>query len=143
TFIAGFPGETQAEFEALERFIREVRFDRLGCFAYSPEEDTPAAQMENQIADDVKRRRCDIIMDAQYEITLQKNRARVGRTYEVLVDRYEEERGCYFGRSYMDAPEIDTGIYFSSETELEPGMFVQVLIEGCDAYDLTGKRVDL
>lgn len=142
TFIAGFPGETQEEFEELCRFVRETRFERLGCFAYSVEEDTPAAAMDHQLDEETKHHRADIIMEEQMEIAFQLGKSLVGRTLEVLVEGYDYEQQMYVGRSYMDAPDIDTKTSFLTQREdLQPGEFVQVLIQDAVGYDLVGVEV--
>lgn len=138
TFITGFPGETSEQFEELAEFVKEIKFDRLGCFAYSPEEGTPAAAFENQVDDAEKAHRGELIMDSQYGIVIDNNRKLVGRTLKVIVDGYDFENCCYLGRSYKDAPEIDGRISFTSERELIPGSFVDVLITDLDEYDLIG-----
>ena len=138
TFITGFPGETDAQFETLSRFVEEAQFDRLGCFDYSPEEGTPAAEMDGQLPDDVKRRRSDVIMQQQYEIFQKKQRSRVGKTFRVLVDGFDEDELLYLGRTYMDCAEIDSQVILSTEEELRPGQFVNVKITGVCDYDLVG-----
>lgn len=139
TFITGFPGETSEQFEELAEFVKEIKFDRLGCFAYSPEEGTPAAAFENQVDDAEKAHRGELIMDSQYGIVIDNNRKLVGSTLKVIVDGYDFENCCYLGRSYKDAPEIDGRISFTSERELIPGSFVDVLITDLDEYDLIGE----
>ena len=139
TFITGFPGETPEQFEELAEFVKEIKFDRLGCFAYSPEEGTPAATFDNQVDDDEKVHRGELIMDSQYGIVIGNNRELVGKTLRVIVDEYDPESYCYLGRSYKDAPEIDGRILFTSERELIPGTFVDVLITDLDEYDLIGE----
>lgn len=139
TFMVGFPGESDEYFEELCRFIKEIKFDKMGCFTYSAEEDTPAAEYDNQIDEDIKQRRADVLMDIQYSISEQLNKARVGNTYKVIVDSFED--GMYNGRAYFDSPEIDSGIIFKSSDKLEIGEFVNVKITGCDGYDLIGEKV--
>lgn len=141
TFIVGFPGESEEDFTELCQFVEEIEFDRMGAFAYSPEENTPAATMENQIDERIKARRLEVLMNSQYNITIKKNKNHIGKTFEVMTDYFDEEMSMYFGRSYMDAPEIDTGVYFTSEKELSAGDMVNVLIEGYEEYDLIGKEV--
>lgn len=139
TLIAGFPGETEEEFEQLCGFVREVQFERLGCFAYSAEEDTPAGQMENQWDEQTKLHRTDIIMEQQMDIAFQFGKSLVGQTLEVMVEGYDYEQQMYSGRSYMDAPDIDTKTLFTSEREdIQPGDFVQVEIQDAVGYDLVG-----
>lgn len=143
TFITGFPGETEEEFEQLCEFVKEIRFDRLGCFAYSAEEGTKAAQMENQIDEQTKADRGDIIMQLQYNIFTEKQQEKIGRTYKVVVEGYDGYTDCYVGRSYMDAAEIDSVIYFTSAVELDFGEFVMVEVTGVKDYDLLGECRDI
>lgn len=142
TFITGFPGETEENFETLSRFINNVKFDRLGCFAYSPEEGTFAAKMENQIDDEVKAHRSEIIMQQQYEIFSDKQESRVGTVMTAIVDGFDEDNMLYMGRTYMDAPEIDSSVIISTEDELEAGQFVKIRILGVDDCDLVGEVVE-
>ena len=141
TFIAGLPGESEQDFEELCDFVRDQAFERLGCFAYSLEEDTPAGQMENQLDEETKRHRSDLIMELQMGIAEQIARSFEGLVLEVLCEGYDSEAQCYFGRSYMDAPDIDTKVWFTGETGIQPGQFVNVEITGADGYDLTGEQV--
>ncbi|MCR4925596.1 MAG: 30S ribosomal protein S12 methylthiotransferase RimO [Clostridiales bacterium] len=141
TFITGFPGETEENFEQLDEFVQEMKFDRLGCFAYSAEEGTPAASFENQIDDEVKIHRGELIMQKQYDIFVEKNNERIGKTYEVIVDGYDGYTDTYFGRAYMDAPEIDSKIIFTSSSALNEGEFVNVKIIDVEGYDLLGKKI--
>ena len=143
TFITGFPGETEEEFEQLCEFVKEAKFDRLGCFAYSAEEGTKAAQMENQIDEQTKADRGDIIMQLQYNIFTEKQQKKIGRTYKVVVEGYDGYTDCYVGRSYMDAAEIDSVIYFTSAVELDFGEFVMVEVTGVKDYDLLGECRDI
>ena len=135
TLIAGFPTETEQDFAELCELVEEARFDRLGCFAYSQEEDTPAGVMA-QLPEELRRRRAEIVMELQMSAAFDFADRCVGRTLEVLVEGYED--GQYFGRSYMDAPDIDTKVYFTSEEELTPGSYVPVLITDACEYDLIG-----
>lgn len=139
TFMVGFPGETEEQFEELCRFVKEMKFDKMGCFAYSPEEDTPAYSFQNQIDDEIKQKRADVLMDIQYTITENANKDRVGNIYKVIIDDKEDEK--YIGRSYLDSPEIDSGIIFTSDKELEIGSFVHVRITDYDGYDLIGECI--
>lgn len=139
TLMVGFPGETDEQFENLCAFIKDVKFDRMGCFAFSPEEDTPAYDMDNQLDDDVKNHRQEILMDLQYGISESLNKSRVGKTYKVIVDSVKDN--VCVGRSYMDSPEIDTGITFSSTPNIKIGDFVNVKITDVDGYDLVGEIV--
>jgi ribosomal protein S12 methylthiotransferase len=140
TLISGFPGETREEFEELMDFVRETRFDRLGVFAYSKEDGTAAAKMPGQVRKDVKERRRDRIMRLQQGISLENNERYISRVLRVLTEEMTEP-GCYLGRSAMDAPEIDNGVIFTSERELAPGEFTDVLIDDAFDYDLSGKAV--
>lgn len=139
TFMVGFPGESEKDFENLCAFVKDVKFDKMGCFAFSPEEDTPAFDMNNQIDDDVKKRRQEVLMNIQYYITEQSNRERVGKIYKVIIDEFDGEK--YVGRSYLDSPEIDSGIIFTSDNKLNIGEFVNVKITDFDGYDLIGRQV--
>lgn len=139
TFMVGFPGETDRQFENLCEFVNDVQFDKMGCFTFSPEEDTPAYDMECQIDENVKKRRQEVLMNSQYTITERLNRQRVGKTYKVIIDGFDGEK--YVGRSYMDSPEIDSGIIFESNKELKIGEFVNVKITDFDGYDLIGEAI--
>ncbi|MBO5409762.1 MAG: 30S ribosomal protein S12 methylthiotransferase RimO [Clostridia bacterium] len=142
TMIIGFPGEGEKEFETLAEFINEVEFDRLGCFAFSPQEGTPAFDMEDQVEEDVKARRGEIIMNDQLEIVTLKNQERIGKTYKVLVEDYDAYADCYYGRTYMDAPEIDGIISFTTTKDYENGDFADVKVIGVNEYDLIGRDVN-
>lgn len=143
TFITGFPGETQEEFNTLSEFVKEAEFDRLGCFAYSAEEGTKAAEMPDQIDEQTKIDRGDIIMQQQFEIFSRKQEERIGKTYKVLVEGYDSYTDAYCGRSYMDAPDIDSCVYFTSSVPLENSEFVEVRIINTKEYDLLGECVDI
>lgn len=140
TFMVGFPGETDEQFENLCEFVKDIKFDKMGCFTFSPEEDTPAFDMENQIDEDVKKRRQEVLMNAQLFITEASNKGRVGNVYKVIVDSFAD--GKYTGRSYMDSPEIDSGIIFTSNKKLNIGDFVDVKITDFDGYDLIGEHYE-
>ena len=139
TMIVGFPGETEEEFEELLDFVKETRFDRLGAFAYSPEENTPAAAMPEQIDEAVKQERLDRLMTLQQQISAEVMQARVGETCEVLVEGFRH--GRYYGRSLMEAPEVDGKVLFNSKKKLRPGEYVTVHITGASEYDLNGEAV--
>lgn len=139
SLIAGFPGETDEQFDELCEFVRQVEFDRVGVFAYSREEGTPAARMDGQLDESVKEARRDRLMELQKDISLAQNRAKLGRMFETLVEGFDTEQCLYYGRTYADSVEIDGRIYFGSGAELENGMFVPVIAEDCDAYDLYGR----
>ena len=130
TFIVGFPGETEENFESLCEFADEMKFDRYGCFAYSAEEDTPAAAMENQIDEEIKAERASVMNSQQQRIFEDKLEALTGKEMTVIVDGFDENEMLYFGRSYMDAPEIDTVVIISCEEELLPGQFVTGIVKG-------------
>lgn len=139
TFMVGFPGETEEQFEDLCNFVSEVKFDKMGCFTFSPEEDTPAYDMDCQIDEDVKQRRQEVLMNLQYSVTQQCNQNKIGKIYKVIVD--EANDGTYIGRSYLDSPEIDSGIIFTSKEQITIGSFVNVKIISFDGYDLIGECV--
>lgn len=141
TFIAGFPSETEEDFEQLCEFVTEAKFDRLGCFAYSPEDDTPAAKMPDQIDEDVKKQRVETIMNLQYRIFEDIQQSKIGKTMKVLVDEYDENSLLFLGRTYMDSPEIDSQVIISSEDELELGQFITVKIIARDDIDLIGEHI--
>ena len=138
TLIAGFPGETEEQFEELCEFVKEVRFDRLGCFAYSAEENTLAARMDGQLEQEVKERRADLVMQIQTGIMAQKQAEKVGQTVRVSCDGIDEESGLYLCRTAGDAPEVDGNVCVSSEVPLYPGEFYTIRVEESDLYDLYG-----
>ena len=140
TFIVGFPGETDEDYEKLYDFVDRMRFARLGVFAYSQEENTPAGEMENQIDEDVKEERLDGIMRRQLDISLELNKEKIGQTLEVLVEEQDED-GSWLGRSRYDAPEIDNSVIFTSNRSLKPGDIVSVRINDAFDYDLVGVEV--
>ncbi len=140
TLIVGFPGETEKDYETLVEFIEKEKFERLGVFSYSQEENTPAGEMENQVDEEIKAERLDGIMRRQIEISLESNQAKVGKTLEVLVEEMEEE-GSFIGRTRYDAPEIDNAVIFTSSQNLLPGDMVKVLIQDAFDYDLVGTEV--
>ena len=139
TLIAGYPGETEEEFARLQQFVREMRFDRLGCFAYSQEEGTVAAAMDGQLDEDTKQQRADSIMRIQTGIMAELQAEKVGRTLTVLCDGQDEESGLYLCRSTADAPDIDGAVCVASDEPLYPGEFYTVLVEESDEYDLYGR----
>ena len=140
TLIVGFPGETEEDYETLVEFIEKEKFERLGVFSYSQEENTPAGEMENQVDEEIKAERLDGIMRRQIEISLESNQAKVGKTLEVLVEEMEEE-GSFIGRTRYDAPEIDNAVIFTSSQNPLPGDMVKVLIQDAFDYDLVGTEV--
>lgn len=141
TFIIGFPGEGEDEFETLAEFINEIEFDRLGCFSYSPQEGTPAFDFDEQVDEETKLRRGEIIMGDQIDIVNVKNHERIGNVYTVLVEDYDGYSDSYSGRTYMDAPEIDGKIIFTTEKTYNNGDFVEVEVIGMNDYDLIGKDI--
>ncbi len=139
TVMVGFPGETPQQFERLCTFVRDMRFERLGCFAFSPEEGTPAATMPGQIPQEEKQRRRDIIMEEQALVAARYNESQIGRTLEVLVESYDRYAGCWFGRSAADAPDIDGKVFFTAQRgTVQPGDMVRVEITGAMDWDLMG-----
>lgn len=141
TMIVGFPGEGEEEFEDLAVFVNEMEFDRLGCFTFSPQEGTPAYDMDGQVEEDVKMRRGEIIMQDQFSIVEEKNSGKIGRTFRTIVEEYDNYTDSFVGRTYMDAPEIDGLIRFTSEEYLEAGDIVDVKVFDIDEYDLIGEAV--
>ena len=140
TFITGFPGETEEDFTQLAEFVKDVRFERMGCFAYSQEEDTPAALLPDQIDEEVKQRRAEIILDDQALRMEREAQALVGTVLEVLVEDYDPEEEAWFGRSYRDAPDVDGKVLFTAgDRELKPGTFVPVEITHAVDWDLRGR----
>ena len=138
TLIAGFPGETEAQYAELCDFVKTVRFDRLGCFAYSAEENTVAAAMDGQLDEETKQRRADHIMELQAEISAQKQAEKVGTTLECICDGVDDETGMYLLRAPGDCPEIDGNVLTPADTPLETGAFYRVVITDSDTYDLYG-----
>lgn len=136
SIIVGFPGETEEEFKELKDFIKDIKFDKLGVFKYSQEEDTAAAQMEDQISEEVKGKREQELMLLQQTISLNQNMKKLGKTYEVLIEGYDD--GFYHGRSYEMAPDIDGEIYFTSKEELSARTITNVKITSNEEYDLIG-----
>jgi len=139
TLITGFPGETEEEFEELVEFINETEFDRLGCFAFSPQEGTSAYTLPEPVEDELRQKRAEILMQDQYEIMALKNRECIGKTYLVLAEGYDAYSDSYYGRSYRDAPEIDTLIRFTGKGDYAEGTFVSVEIFGENDSDLIGR----
>lgn len=140
TLIAGFPGETEAEFTELAEFVKEIRFDRMGCFPYSREEGTAAAKMGNQIDEETKERRAEILMQRQMEILQEKGEAMAGQVLEVLVEGFDRYAECWFGRSRMDAPDIDGKVFFTTSGRRPAlGSLVKIRITDCIDCDLFGE----
>ncbi|WP_031514479.1 30S ribosomal protein S12 methylthiotransferase RimO [Desulfofalx alkaliphila] len=139
SFIVGFPGETEEDFAQLLSFMEEIRFDRVGVFKYSLEEDTPAYEMPNQVDEKTKEERYHRAMALQQKISLNKNREKIGRIIEVLVEgEVPDEPGTYVGRSQGDAPEVDGIVYFKAGKKVEYGELVQIKITDSAEYDLMG-----
>ena len=138
TVITGFPGESAKDFEELLSFVKETRFTRLGAFPYSREENTPAYSMTGQVSKSVKEKRAERIMEAQYTVHAENNAKMLGKKVKVLCEGYDKAAEIYFGRSEMDAPDIDTKIYFSAPRRLRDGEFVNVLVKEVYDYDLIG-----
>lgn len=139
TFIVGFPGETEEDYEDLVNLVEDIRFDRLGVFAYSREEGTPAGEREDQVEVEIKERRLDGIMTRQMDISLELNKEKIGKVFKVLVDESQDD-GSYIGRTVYDAPEIDNGVIFTSERKLKSGDMVDVIIVDAFDYDLVGEE---
>ena len=142
--ITGFPGETEEDFTELSEFVKEIRFDRLGCFTYSQEEGTAAAKMPNQIDEEVKRHRMELLMEQQMRIMEELCAEKIGQTITVLTEGYDRYAECYFGRSQQDAPEIDGKVFFSAPVN-KPyfGQFVRVKITDSVECDLVGEVEEL
>jgi ribosomal protein S12 methylthiotransferase len=140
TFIVGFPGETEEQFNELIDFIKEARFERAGVFAYSAEEGTPAFELEDDVPEEVKKARVDKFMDVQQDISLEINQKRLGRTEKVLIDR--TEGGYYVGRTQYDSPEVDDEVLISmKDNKIEIGSFVNVKITQADYFDCYGEVI--
>ena len=142
TLISGFPGETEAEYEELMDFVDEMEFDRLGVFAYSPEEGTPAADMEDQVPEEVKEARRDGLMELQQEISFEKAEEMVGKELWCMVEGKVADEYAYVARTYKDAPGVDGYLFIQTMEELMSGDFVKVKVTGADEYDLIGEIAD-
>ena len=141
TFIVGFPGETEEDFEELCEFVKEARFEHAGVFTYSREEDTPAYDFEDQIDEQVKQDRMDMLMREQLEINEARNRSMIGKVVNVLCEEFDPVSDVHFGRSEADAPEIDGKVYFRSDVRIAPGSLVKVKVRDVLDYDLIGRIV--
>lgn len=142
TFICGFPGETEEEFNELAEFIKEIRFERMGCFTYSKEEDTPAAEMDNQIDEEIKLKRQEILMREQMSIMEENSRNMVGKVITVLFEGYDDEYGLYYGRGVADSPDVDGRVYFGAKKDIpKNGEFLNIRIDDFDNCDLIGEIV--
>lgn len=141
SLIAGFPSETEEEFAELCEFVQDIKFERLGCFAYSQEDDTPAAKLPDQIDQEIKVKRAEHIMDLQYDINYQYANNMIGEVIDVLVEGFDRYGDCYFGRSKADSPEIDFKVFIDKNQKLNPGDFVKVKIYDTLDLDLIAELV--
>lgn len=141
TFITGFPGETEEQFEELAEFAKEINFQRLGCFAYSQEEGTPAAKMPGQLDEETKQRRADIIMEHQQSVMADYCESLIDTEVEVLVEGFDRIAECWYGRSYADAPEVDGCVFFTAEEKPAVGDFIKVKITDYMGVDPFGEKV--
>lgn len=142
TFICGFPGETDEEFNELAEFSKEIKFERMGCFMYSQEEGTPASYMDNQVDNEVKFRRQEILMEEQMRIMEENSIKMLGKTITVLFEGYDDESNLYFGRSVADSPDIDGRVYFDIlDKDVKEGEFLNIKINKFDNCDLIGEIV--
>ncbi|MBR6618032.1 MAG: radical SAM protein, partial [Oscillospiraceae bacterium] len=139
TLITGFPGETDEQFDRLAEFVQEMEFDRLGCFAYSQEDGTKAAEFPDQVDEDVRAHRADIIMEQQMEISARHNEMQLGKVKTAVVEGFDKWAECWFGRTAADAPDIDGKVFFSSEKPLKMGEYVKIRIVDTLDYDLVGE----
>ena len=139
SIITGFPGETEEQFKELCEFLTEYRLDRVGVFAYSPEEGTPAAEFEDQIEDNVKNERLDILMKLQQKISLEKNKEKLETELEVIAEGFDEECLMYYGRSRGDSIDVDQTVFFGAEFDIDAGDIVKVKILDCNEYELMGQ----
>jgi ribosomal protein S12 methylthiotransferase len=142
TLLTGFPGENDSDFEALCKFVKAAKFDRLGCFAYSREEGTRSYDMPNQLDEDTKQRRAEVIMEIQTAVSAALLKKKVGTVMEVVVDGYDNKNKVFRGRSSQDAPEIDGIVYFTSPEKHCIGDFVKVKIVKSSEYDLLGELAE-
>lgn len=143
TVMVGFPGETEEDFEELMEFIRDIRFDRLGAFAYSREEGTPAYDFENQVDEEIKQRRLEMVYEQQMFIMQENGEAMIGKEVEVLTEGFDRYAECFFGRTSADSPDIDGKVFFTApSTKPYYGQMVKVKIEDCMDLDLVGEMID-
>ena len=142
TLISGFPGETEEDHEELMEFVNEMEFERLGVFAYSAEEDTPAAEFEDQVPEEVKAERRDAIMELQQEISMEHSQSMIGKTLVVMIEGKVADENAYVGRTYMDGPGVDGMIFVQTGEELMSGDFAKVRVIGAMEYDLIGELED-
>ena len=141
TLITGFPGETKEQFNRLGDFVQDMQFDHLGCFAYSEEEGTKAAEFEDQVDEDVRAHRADILMEQQAEVSAAKNAAKLGKRMTAVVEGYDKYAGCYFGRTAADAPDIDGKVFIKSSSRLRLGQYITVEVFDTMDYDLLAEEV--
>lgn len=141
TLISGFPGETCEAHRELMEFVDEMEFDRLGVFAYSPEENTAAADFDGQVDEGVKGDRRDEIMELQQDIAFDKSESMIGKEFVAIIEGKVAEENAYAGRTYMDAPDVDGYIFISADEELMSGDLVQVRVTGASGYDLIGEKI--
>ena len=141
TLITGFPGEMEEEHEEVVEFVDRMEFERLGVFNYSPEENTPAAEMPNQIDEDTKDKRRNTIMELQQEISMEKSQELIGREFLVMIEGKVVDENVYIGRTYMDAPNVDGNIFVNTDEELITGDFVKVKVTGALEYDIIGEII--
>ncbi len=139
TFLVGYPGETEKDFQELYDFVKEIKFDRLGVFPYSLEPNTKAYSMENQVSAEIANERCDKLMQLQSEIALENNQKLIGKEFTVIIDSFDEEEAI--SRSYQDAPEIDNLIVFDAPAHLDIGDFAKVKVVDCSEYDLVAEFI--
>lgn len=142
TLITGFPGESEEQFNALAEFVQRVRFDRLGCFAYSREDGTKAADFPNQVDEETASHRADIIMEQQLLISCEKNQELLDAELDAVVEGFDRFGECWFGRTMLDAPDIDGKVFFTSEKPLEIGRYVRIRVTDTLDYDLIGEVID-
>lgn len=141
TLMTGFPGETEAQFTELAEFVKEMRFERMGCFAYSQEEGTKAAEMPDQVEEEERLHRADILMEHQAQISADYNAAQLGTEKTAVVEGFDRWAECYFGRTEADAPDIDGKVFFTSAEKLQIGDYVQIRITDTLDYDLLGEVI--
>ena len=139
TLITGFPGETQEDFEETYRFVNEMEFDRLGVFTYSKEEDTPAAEMENQVPESVSLQRREELMELQQAIAFEKAEEMIGRVFYVMIEGKVADEDTYVARTYKDAPNVDGYLFLNTTANLMTGDFVKVVVTDSNEYDLIGE----
>ncbi|MDE5753282.1 MAG: 30S ribosomal protein S12 methylthiotransferase RimO [Oscillospiraceae bacterium] len=141
TLITGFPGESEEQFAELSEFVKEIKFERLGCFSYSQEDGTKAAEFSDQVSEEIKNQRAEIIMEQQADLSAAYNASQIGRIKTAVVEGFDQWAECYFGRTESDAPDIDGKIFFSSGKKLSVGDYVQVKITDILDYDLLGEVI--